>query len=348
MNVAYSPEPFNTLKTPAEKIVPPIRVDAQPRRILYVVHRYAPYPGGSENYVRDMAEETRRRGHVVAVFAGEHKGNLNGVIVTSEPSVLREKWDLIVVHGGDVYLQNFVLKHADSLGGPVLYMLIMPSNSKECVEALHKVAFVGCSTLADWRHVKHWSVEDRAVRVRHGVDASNSLGHPGFREKHNIKTPYMFLSSGGYWPNKAFGELVGIFKETKRTDTTLVLTGYDNRFGLMPPDEEFVRSFLFTDRRDMLDALFDADLYILNSYAEGFGLVLLESMVNMTPWAGRQIAGAELMREYGFTYTTPSELQLYLQLFRGVTGTHLMEAQNYVISTHLVKHTVADILAILK
>jgi len=38
------------------------------KKILYVVHRYAPYPGGSENYVRDMAEETLRRGHDVTVF----------------------------------------------------------------------------------------------------------------------------------------------------------------------------------------------------------------------------------------------------------------------------------------
>jgi glycosyltransferase involved in cell wall biosynthesis len=340
-----APEPF---KTPAVKQTPTVKVEFRPRRILYVVHRYAPYPGGSENYVRDMAEETRARGHFVAVFAGEHKGDRNGVIVSSEPSILSEHWDLIVVHGGDVGIQNFVLKHAGKLGGPVMYLLIMPSNTKECVEALHQVTYIGCSTLADWRHVKQWNVDDRAVRVRHGIDALNSSGRPGFRELYGIKTPYMFLSSGGYWPNKAFDELVGVFKETKRTDTTLVLTGYDNRFGIMPPDEEFVRSFLFTNRQDMLDALLDTDLYILNSYAEGFGLVLLEAMLNMTPWVGRHIAGAELMREYGFTYTKPSELQLYLQLFRGVSNTHLLEAQKYVISTHLVKHTVSDILAVFK
>lgn len=345
MTIASAPEPF---KTPAAKVVPPAKVDARPRRILYVVHRYAPYPGGSENYVRDMAEETRRRGHFVAVFAGEHKGDRNGVIVSSEPSILNENWDLIVVHGGDVHIQNFVLKHAGRLGGPVLYMLVMPSNSKECVEALHHVSYVGCSTLADWRHVNQWNVADRAIRVRHGIDALNSCGRPGFRDLYGIKTPYMFLSSGGYWPNKAFDELVGVFEETKRTDVTLVLTGYDNRFGLMPKESEFVKPFLFTERQDMLDALLDADLYILNSYAEGFGLVLLESMVNMTPWAGRQIAGAELMREYGFTYTTPSELQLYLQLFRGVSNTHLVEAQKYVVSTHLIKHTVDDILQVFK
>ena len=44
-------------------------------KILYVVHRYAPYPGGSENYVRDMAEETVSRGHDVTELACEHKGD---------------------------------------------------------------------------------------------------------------------------------------------------------------------------------------------------------------------------------------------------------------------------------
>ena len=52
---------------------------------MYVVHRYAPYPGGSENYVRDMAEETLKRGYDVTVFAGDHAGDINGVKVTSNP-----------------------------------------------------------------------------------------------------------------------------------------------------------------------------------------------------------------------------------------------------------------------
>lgn len=337
---SFAPESSPSTKTP-------VVVMNKIRRILFVVHRYAPYPGGSENYVRDMAEEMKSRGHYVAVFAGEHRGNFNGVVVSSEPMILQDQWDLIIVHGGDVGIQNYVLKNSDRLGGPVLYMLILPSNSPQCVEALHKVAYIGCSTLADWRHVQAYKAQDRAVRVRHGINGKTSVGRTGFREKYGITTPYMFLSSGGYWPNKAFDELVGVFKKTNRTDVTLVLTGYDNRHGIMPPDEAFVRSFLFTERQEMLNALLDADLYILNSYSEGFGLVLLEAMLNMTPWVARNIAGAELMREYGATYTTPAELELYLQLFRSVTGTHLLEAQKYVVSTHLVKNTVDDILRIL-
>lgn len=340
MTTAESQDPHDA-KVPVQQIF-------KVRRILYVVHRYAPYPGGSENYVRDMAEETVSRGHHVAVFTGEHKGSLNGVRVTSDSQILFEHWDLIVVHGGDVGVQNAVLEHADRLGGPVLYLLILPSNSAACVSALHRVSYIGCSTLADWRHVQAYNAQSKSVRVRHGIDLARSVGTPGFRDLHKITTKYMFLSSGGYWPNKAFDELVGVFNDTKRTDVTLVLTGYDNRFGIMPPDTEFVRSFLLEDRRDMLSALIDADLYILNSYSEGFGLVLLESMLNVTPWAGREIAGAEVMREFGHTYKTPDELRGYLQEFQGVSRSQLVEAQKYVISTHLVKHTVSDILRVLQ
>jgi len=340
MTTSYAPEPEST-KVPVQQVF-------RAYRILFVVHRYAPFQGGSENYVRDMAEEMKARGHRVAVFAGEHKGDYNGIHVSSNPEILRELWDLIVVHGGDVAVQNYVLNNAEKWGGPVLYLLILPSHSQTCVSALHRVMYIGCSTLADWRYVQSYNSNDRAVRVRHGINNHTSVGRPGFREKYNITTPYMFLSSGGFWPNKAFDELVGVFQKAKRDDTTLVLTGYDNRFEIMPASNEHIRSFLFTERQDMLDALLETDLYILNSYSEGFGLVLLEAMLNMTPWVAREIAGAELMREYGATYKTPTELQHYLQLFRGVTSTHLLEAQRYVLSTHLVKHTVSDILGILQ
>jgi hypothetical protein len=295
-----------------------------------------------------MAEETAMRGHHVAVFAGEHMGNQRGIRVTSDPAILMERWDLIVVHGGDVAVQNFVLNNAHRLGGPVLYMLIMPSHSVECVGALHKAAYIGCSTYADWRHVTSYNAQNRSVRIRHGINLDSSVGTPGFRKKYNIKTRYMFLSSGGYWANKAFNELVETFNKVNRHDVTLVLTGYDNRSNLMPKASEFVKPFLLDDRGEMLSALMDSDLYILNSHSEGFGLVLLESMLNLTPWVGRHIAGAELMREFGKTYTTQNELARYLNDFVGQTAAHLLESQKYVMSTHLIRHTVSDILRVFK
>jgi glycosyltransferase involved in cell wall biosynthesis len=313
------------------------------KRILYVVHRYAPFQGGSENYVRDMAEETLSRGYEVGVFAGDHQGDYHGVTVTSDTNILLEPWDLIVVHGGDVAVQNFVLENIERLGGPVLYLLILPSNSTVCTKALRTARYIGCSTPADWRHLERYQIAEKGVQVRHGINRNTSVGYVGFRAKYKITTPFMFLSAGGYWPNKAFQELVQCFNAANRTDATLVLTGYDNRHGLMPKETEFVKPFLFEDRADMLSALASADLYILNSYTEGFGLVLLESMLNKIAWCGRRIAGAELMCEYGYTYTTPQELTTYLTSFQGQSYDQGVAGYKYVIGNHLITHTVDDI-----
>ncbi len=324
--------------------------DMNPKRILYCVHRYAPYPGGSENYVRSLAEETQRRGNEVWVLAGEHQGDLNKVLLTSDPKCIYEKWDLIVVHGGDVTVQNYVLDRAHELISPMLYMLILPSNSPTCVKALHHATWIGCSTPADWRHVESWNVKEKGRNIRHSINGEASIGTSdprGFREVMNIKTDYMFLSCGGYWPNKAFDDLIDVFHQVKRDDVTLVLTGYDNRHDLMRKDTKNVKSFMIKEQWAVLGAIREADLYILHSYSEGFGLVLLEAMWNYTPWTARNIAGAELMKEYGFTYDTNDELIAYLQSFKGVSQCQLDTSQKYVRASHLVQNTVDDIMGLL-
>jgi glycosyltransferase involved in cell wall biosynthesis len=317
------------------------------KSILYVVHRYAPYPGGSENYVKNMAEETLKRGHKVAVFAGEHKGDYNGVQVTSDHRILFEKWDLIVVHGVDVNAQNLIYINAKQIPNPILYLLILPSHSGVARYAMSNVAYIGTSTTADLRHLTRYGVNDKARQVRHGIVKEDSLGKPGFKEKYNIKTKNMFVSSGGYWQNKAMPELVELFNAANVPDTTLVLTGYDNRTGLMPKETEFVKPFLIDDRDDVMSAIKEADLYILHSFSEGFGLVLLESMINKTPWAARNIAGAETMMNYGFTYDTDEQLINYLKEYKGKDRDAVERAYDYLINNRLIENTVDDILAII-
>lgn len=317
------------------------------KRILYVVHRYAPFPGGSENYVRDMAEETLSRGHEVWVLAGEHKGDLNGVRLTSDYNVLQEKWDLIVVHGGDVNVQDSVLFNSEFIKSPILYLIILPSNSPTCVRGLKGCTYLGCSTKADWEHLMRNGVYNKGVVVRHGIDDKISKGKEGFKKKYGIKTSRMFVSCGGYWHNKAMKELAEVFNKAEIPDTTLVLTGYDNRFGIMPEESEFVKPLMIESRDDVLSAIMEADLYILHSYSEGFGLVLLESMYNNTQWAARKIAGADTMSNYGFTYTTDGELINYIKSFVP-NSDRKKEAYEYVVSERLIKNTVDDILQVIR
>lgn len=320
-------------------------------RILYVVHRYAPYPGGSENYVRDMAEETLSRGHEVWVFAGEHKGDLNGVKVTDYVNILNEKWDLIVVHGGDVAVQDFVLRNAKYIQSPILFMLILPSESRTYHDALQDCAYIGCSTHDDWAYVIQKGVVNKSKQIRHSVNPKISTGQPGFREKYGIKTQYMFLSCGGYWPNKAMQELVDTFNKLGRDDVTLVLTGYDNRHNIKPQESEFVKALMIDDREDVMSAIMETDLYIMHSHREGFGLVLLEAMLNKTPWAARKIAGAKVLKEFGFTYEQDEELLQYMKDFLNagyVTDETIDKAHQFVLTNHTIKNTVDDILGLIE
>jgi glycosyltransferase involved in cell wall biosynthesis len=318
------------------------------KRLLYVVHRYAPFPGGSENYVRDMAEESVKRGHEVWVFTGTHKGNnINGVNVTSDSSILGTPFDLIIVHGGDVGVQDFVLRQAQHIPSPILFMLILPSNSDLYKRASKNVAFVGCSTEEDWE----WAdvnCQGRGVQVRHGIDMKKAIGVDGFKKKFGIDTEYMFLSCGGYWQNKAMKELVDLFNQLGRTDVTMVTTGYSLDPSLIPQDSRYVKNLILDDRQDVLNALKEADLYVMHSFKEGFGLVLLEAMVNLTPWAARYNAGARLMRDYGFTYKEDQQLLQFMRDYRTPKNYDvLIPRKRYAMENHLISNTVDDIMRLI-
>jgi glycosyltransferase involved in cell wall biosynthesis len=157
----------------------------------------------------------------------------------------------------------------------------------------------------------------------------------------------MFLSCGGFWPNKAFHELIATFNGVGRDDVTLVLTGYDNRHSIMPQNSKQVKVMMIDDRNDVMSAIRDADLYIMHSHSEGFGLVLLESMLNRTAWASRNIAGAKVLSDFGFTYDNDSALREYMIDFRGVPESKLDDAHEYVMNAHLIKNTVNDILKLI-
>jgi hypothetical protein len=226
--------------------------------------------------------------------------------------------------------------------------MIIPSLSPVYQHAFKHCSYIGCSTKEDWDFVRQHNILTKAVSVRHGIDPKISTGQKGFREKYGIDTPYMFLSCGGFWPNKAMNELVSVFNTVGRDDVTLVLTGYDNRHNIIPKESKYVKPLMLDDREDVLSAIRETDLYIMHSSREGFGLVLLESMLNKTPWASRNIAGARLMNEFGFTYETDEELCNYLKQFKGVSTESINEAYEYVNLNQTISCTVDDILRLVK
>jgi glycosyltransferase involved in cell wall biosynthesis len=304
-------------------------------RLLFVVHRYAPYPGGSEYYVANMAEEMLKRGHEVFVLSPTNQGDYNGVKVLDDFYSLAEKWDLIIVHGGDVQAQNIVHINADKMKSPVLYLIIKPSDSNVCVHGLKHHRFLGYSTSMDTDHLKKHGVLDRGRRVRHGIEQVAYI-----RATYD-KTKTVFVSAGGFWPHKAMTPLAEAFTKANIPNAELHLYGYGEE-QLMPSENDVVKCFFDKEKADVLFAVNAADAYIMNSYEEGFGLVLLEAMMNKTPWYARDIAGAKDMCYYGTTYNDEKELMELLRNHKR-DEKKIDDAYNYVMCNHTIQDTCNDI-----
>ena len=134
-------------------------------KICYVAHRYYPFPGGTEYYVKNLAEETLAQGHDVTVLAAQHHGDQNGIRVTNDLNILvKENWDLIVVHGSGVAMQDSVLMNARQIPSPIMFMIIRPEDSPQIFPAMENADYIACSTPTDCRFVKKYRQDHKQCR----------------------------------------------------------------------------------------------------------------------------------------------------------------------------------------
>jgi len=330
-----------------------------PKNILFVVHRYAPFPGGSEYYTQQMAEEALARGHTVTVLTGEHRavqGKHNGVWVVDNPTeTLNRQWDLIVVHGGDVHMQNIVHQHSFNIRSPILYMIIKPSNSDICMHGMRFSDFLGYSTVADLNHIANAGYLDKARRVRHGIKMGDAISAPeAYMNRDFVKedVPY-FVSAGGFYPHKAMTELADAWNFSP-IDAKLVLYGYGMPENA-PQQTDQVRVITDAEFDEVQWAIHKSNGYILNSYEEGFGLVLLEAMYHSVPWFARKTPGALKLQKHGFVYDSEPELMEFIEYvyqdddrdWWNCVGMdnyfNEYEGYRYVVQNHSIGCTVDDI-----
>ena len=309
-------------------------------KICYVAHRYYPFPGGTEYYVQNLAEETLSQGHDVTVLASQHKGDQNGVKVTNDVQILvREKFDLIVVHGSGVGMQDTVLFNARQIPSKIMFMIIRPEESKQIFPAMENSDYIACSTPTDWRFVKKYRQEHKSVQVNHSI-SKDDVAELTNKSIGSVFDPYC-ISVGGFWSHKGHKELA----QGWSVDNRLFMTGYNNDRNWVPDVTDKSNQYLLflENKEDVLRHIRDAELLILNSQYEGFGLVLLEAMLNDTPWASTPVAGAEVLKDHGFVYNSLPELMEYIK-----KGEYIKGDKQYVIDNHLTDTTVRQILDVVK
>jgi len=295
-----------------------------------------------------MAEGLVARGHNVTVLAGENKGDLNKVRVTGDINCLAAPWDLIIIHGGDVNTQNIAHVNAAVIKAPTLYLIIKPSSTDVCRHGLKYHDYIGYGTSMDIEHIKKWGVMSKARRMRYGLNPEKVITLNSAPIV--IKRPY-FVSSGGFWPHKGHKELADAWNRSD-IEADLFLIGYGN-YDAMGKDTDRVTWLSGLEHDEVMDWVAGANGYIMNSFEEGFGLVLVEAMMNRTPWYARDIAGAHDMKDYGTIYSTEQQLIGYLkerlhnedpnnwQLKK--RGAAVEKAYKYAMQEHTVDQAVDDI-----
>ena len=306
-------------------------------KITIVVHRYYPYPGGSENNVRRTAEALQQAGHDVCVYAGGHQGPQNGVEVNYDISSLYNR-DLVIIHGAGVWVQDQIIKNINHINSPIVFWIIRPDTSYEQALAIRDSDLIGWGTQYDIDRVSREGDEylPKLCSIPY-ILSEDSIGKPGFKKKHGIETEKMILSSGGFWPHKGHQELINVFEENlnNHPNTTLVITGYTGADHNLTFASNQVKILYLPEMSDVYDGMFEADLYVMNSYDEGFGLVLLEAMQNKTHWISRHIAGADTLKDWGVTYTDTDGLKAAVNADQSQSD--LQNAYAYVLENHSAK-----------
>lgn len=315
-------------------------------KITFVAHRYYPYPGGTENTVRRAAEAMLHAGHEVAVYAGGNKGDQNGVKVGFDASLVYSR-DLVVVHGSGVFAQDQILTNIKHIDSPILHWLIRPDDTLAQSRGMFDCALLGWTTKYDVEYAKTKGVDLRKLHYVPHVITDESLGKLGFKNKYNIRDR-MFLSSGGFWRHKGHQELIDVFENNIHMfpDTTLVITGYTGENHGLTHKTNKVKVFYIHDISEVYSAMREADLYIMNSFDEGFGLVIIEAMLNSTPWIARHIAGADSLQHWGKTYIDKDGL---LRAMANFTGQENVEAaREYILREHCPAKMVESIESAIK
>jgi glycosyltransferase involved in cell wall biosynthesis len=312
-------------------------------RLCFVTHRAAPFPGGTESFIQNMAEAALARGHDVTIVTGQHRGDLNGVRVTSDEALLtRETFDLIAVHGATEGPPRRTLERAPTLPGPVLYMLVAHDARHVRSRHLQAATLLGWSTPLDRSVIARAGLTAREVRARHGIPVTPSLGQPGFRARYAIAPERrMFVSCGGYSAHKRMRALARLFTRTQG-NSLLVTTGYAPARWSMPRRGPRVLPLVIEDHAEVLSAIAEADCYLMHSRNEGFGLVLLEAMLNRTPWIAHETGGATVLAAHGSVYRRDTELVALINGFRPEPAA-TEAARQAMLEAHRIEHCVDDL-----
>lgn len=269
----------------------------------------------------DRPAQERRGGFAIRRFTLRRRGRFRFPPPEYREAVLSDAWDVVHLHGQRVWSTDYLYRHLGKARAPVVftahgfyqwhmerlpllndyyYRWVLP-------RALRHAAAVTALTTPEMDELRGWGVPEEKLRlVPDGFDPAEFAALPsGFRARHGISPGEpLLLYVGGFYRNKRVDRLVEVASET---GATLAVVGKEHhpKHGLAECQALAERTgatvkFLGKlPREDVLAGYAEADLFVLGSDFEGFGLVLLETMAAGLPFVATRAGAAPDLAAHG-------------------------------------------------
>lgn len=321
-------------------------------KILHTVEFYEPSKGGSEEVVRQISERLAKLGHEVTVATSYHanrdwsylngvkvkqfkiKGNqvkgITGEIESYLNFVTDDKFDILLNYNVQVWPTDLVFLILDKIKAkkflcPVGFSKLknkkysdyynqMPSHL-----AKYDKLFYTSPNYQDKNYGDELGLMEKAIIIPNGSDREEFLNpQPGFREKFNINTKYMFLSVSNHYLAKGHSFVIEAFKKLNNEDATLVIIGEKPQlhswYSCYPYCKfnsilnKRIKILNDVPREWVVSAFLEADLFLFGSKVECAPLVMYECFASKIPFITKPAGNVLDHEEMLWVVNNPDEM----------------------------------------
>ena len=298
---------------------------------IAMVGQFPPHVGGVGVHIHTLSKELVKQGHEVYVITYPHKEikDIDGIHVIGTkglniPGVrglmfkmnakkaledLLEKVDIDIIHGHYLFpagaaavevgnehgIKTYVTAHGSDMFELYKTQPLMRSTIRKVLKnadgvfavsnALkHEIIATGVTGIADKTKISWNSVD---------IEKFKNTDDSSFREEYKLSDKPIVLFVGNLIKRKNVDSLLEA-KKIANSNYYLVVVGDGPQFKKLKKkvEEENIRDVIFTgSRNDVENILPSADVLVLPSFSESFGLVLIEALACGKPVIGSNVGG---------------------------------------------------------
>lgn len=253
---------------------------------------------------------------------------------------------IVTIH--DLIHQHFSMERATTHGSIIYgtkkagYKIIFKNAVFKSAKILTPSNFVKNQLARDWQVKKDKIIVtpeavDNNIKYRRGLfsrrleNQKSKIKNEKILEGLNIKKPYIFYVGNAH-PHKNIEGLIRVFRELGKRypKLLLVLAGNDHYFWQKIKKDNKQENIIFTDfvSDEQLVVLYkEAEMFVMPSFEEGFGIPILEAMVCQCPVVSSNAGSLQEVGADAAIYFDPSSADDMAEKISQVLGSQRLREQ---------------------